>query len=169
MPKKNSKAKKSRIKKSAIKKDIAKAVERIPGMIAEEMHMISNDQPVSQTTTVSAFYIQPNRSRLLLWIGVGTVTLAIFAMWIVNAKAMFYDIQHTKSVEGGLFADAKDDIDTIFSGGPEKPVTPAPVEPQKTNSTETEQAVKQTLQAIFASTSTTTISNTEDSQKKTAE
>ncbi len=161
MPKKKSTAKKTTKTraKSAIQKDIAKAVARIPQMIADQMDYTPPSRSTKPKTAepIPTYRNAYPSKRALLWIGVGTITVAVFAMWIVNAKAMFYDIQHTKSTEGQLITDAKDDIGKILQSGPKKPVTPPPATTE-TNSADTSETVKQTLHAIFAGTATTTSS-----------
>ncbi len=159
MPKKTSKAKKAQATKKAIRKDIAKAVERIPQMIADE---IEATQP-ARTETPARSQSSEQTKRTLLWIGVGVITTSVFAMWIVNAKAMFYDIQHTKSAEGQLIAEAKNDFDKILESGPKKPAPITPPAPE-TNNTEASDAVRQTLQALFAgaATSSSTVQNQND-------
>ncbi len=161
MPKKKSKAKATKTRaKSGIHKDIANAVERIPQMIADE---IQAKQP-ARTETPNRSKTPEQTKRTLLWIGVSAITVSVFAMWIVNARAIFYDIQHTQSAEGQLIAEAKDDFDKILASGPKKPapVTPPPPE---TNNEETSTAVKQTLQALFAGAA----SNTSSTETKPTE
>lgn len=161
MPKKNSKAKKTVSKersKNAIHADIAKAVDRI----AEEMQRttlpIAKTKNVATTTPETPIQTVPSyrNQRTLLWTGVTIMTTIIFVMWVWNAKAMFYDIQHNKSAEAMLLANAKDDIENILAQSPPKPEIFETAKPIVTQPDEpSNEAIKQTLQALFAGAATT--------------
>lgn len=54
------------------------------------------------------------RKQVVLWAGVLSFTALIFVLWFVNARAMLYDVKHTKSVDGKILNDASKDFATVL-------------------------------------------------------
>lgn len=66
--------------------------------------------PKKNTPTV----INHPKKKLWLWIGVGMVTLAIFGIWILNIKNIFYDIRNSKGFEESIIGGSKQDFTEIW-------------------------------------------------------
>lgn len=116
---------------SSIKKDIAKAVEGIPSLVSEQLHMSDNKQKEKQTVLSSSKTESKSKThahhftyehhhviskKKLLWFGVACLTLIIVAMWIWNVRVFLYEIkeQQKNNPEEGLLYNVKDDFQNVL-------------------------------------------------------
>ncbi len=98
---------KKQIKKinSTIKKDIKEAVEQIPKLVMKERIDNAGKEKKYQ-----------NKKHLLFWIGIVSLTSAVFIMWFANIRLMFGGINKkiTKSEEMGIVNESAADLRKII-------------------------------------------------------
>ena len=131
--------------KKSIKKDIARAVESMPGMIIEEMGLPSKNP--SPTPTKHAHF--------WLWTGVIIFSLTIFGIWILNARALFFQTIKTPSEEKKILQEANSDLTAIMNGL----LKQEEVESNTETTTSTTDDLKNVLSNILNSTVTSSINS----------
>ncbi len=98
----------------------------MPGLIFERADF---DEPNKKTNKSEPRYIYDNypnsASRLLMWSGVGALTLCIFIMWIWNARVMVGGISGEKNSAIQIVDTAKADLGTMLKSVTEKEHTAA--------------------------------------------
>lgn len=165
-------AKKNPRKNEKIKKDIKRAVENIPGLLVEHVgieNMKKTEAKKKLATHGQSHQTQSAKSsKIIIWFGVGSLTLIIFAMWIWNTKTLFYDIGYAKSTEKELWESTTNDLGVILSGMTEQEKDllreqTAKTEKEINKKIEEEnkkEKIKQTLSALINSVTTTPSSTT---------
>ncbi len=165
--------------KKSLKKDIAEAVRNIPELVAGQVQLDETtpknyEQPKSfeSNTVLDRLplakkippYQPPKHSGLLLWLGVGIISLAVFVVWFFNIKTMVLDFGKNKSPEGEMWQSASTDLSGAFStvtdgendftrqlDNLQKEIT----KESSASESATKEQIKQTLAAILANTVTT--------------
>ena len=108
-------AKKKPTKK--VKKNIEKAVDSIPGLIFEHTPWeAAEPKPAPKPKKKSVpHYQEPRHATMLTWLGVGTITLFIIGLWIINARTMITDAVHNPNQEAAILSNAREDFSAIFA------------------------------------------------------
>lgn len=166
------------------KKEIKKAVEKLPGMIIEQIKMEDADEmkmgtipqitkieellPIkkSEEKTEQDFYDGKDR-KWIMWLGVIIFTTIIFIVWSWSLSVKFQDT--FKSNKPGVFENAKDDLGVILekpvlnqAGLDEKKDENAEIKTESTPATSTgdiKEKLKQRLNSLFSNPSSTASSS----------
>ncbi len=166
-------ANKKRVQKKTNQKplsgaDIKAAAAVIPGLIARQAGLPSSKS--ADRVLNMALPSAPYRKKVMLWGGIGTLTLVVLFMWVWNLKSIFTSGALRQSPESLMLHQAKTDLGNIFSGAKAAPITSIPANPPPANQSgssddaDTEAKIQEGMQLILATSalqSPTSTSSTE--------
>jgi|GEM_PF-6511439 len=164
-----------------VKADIKKAVEKIPGLIAEHLDFNPLRQlHLDQPTTIDDGYLETNQNqtqarpdysghdyqtkKLLMISAVIILSLFIFGMWAWNAFIAVQDINRSAAKQSGIWDNAKQSFNAIMNNNQEDINKKFSALQAEKNKNDNEAALKQGLanviSTMMASSSVNTTTNT---------
>lgn len=155
MPVKSSKNKKT-------EKDIKEAVDKIPGLIFEQVEF----KKKSEEEIIKNNYYREKKKKTIVWIGVVIIATIVLTMWAWSTFVNFDTI--LKNKEESIFDQAKGDLKNIRQENTKQVVTTTPEEINKLNDQEIENKIKNSLDIIIKNLNTSTpstITNTTSSDE----
>jgi len=166
--KKTRKRKPAKKKDKEAKKEIKEAVDKIPGLIFEQVEFEKPKKkpptPLQPTFNQPQYYdAGERRKRGLMWLGVIILTVVIFVMWIWNTSSFMKDIS-SQEEKTGLWEQAKEDWKDVQNKEGDNNELGELLE-KETDTNKLKAVLKQTLLNLIASstqeTATTTTSTFE--------
>jgi len=167
--KKDKKSKKKNTKrkviKKTVKKEIKQAVDKIPGMIFEQIEFKSPEK--KQLTPAQPTFSQPQyydanekRKHSLMWFGIITIAIIIFSMWVWNTRSFMKDLGLRNQQKTGLWDQAKEEWAEIKKKETNTESELEGIIKEETNTDDIKATVKQTLLNIIASSTKKTTTTT---------
>ncbi|HBU06966.1 MAG TPA: hypothetical protein DEB09_02690 [Candidatus Magasanikbacteria bacterium] len=152
----------------AIKKDIKKAVDKIPGLISEQIKWqnptleVNDDN--SKTPTKPEYY-QNNgeeNKKKLLWLFVLIIAALVFLMWAWNLTVVFKDTNRNATNDFGLIDVAKEKYEATMKQNFIKDTTTNTLAQEKTIEEEKiKTSLKASLNKLLSNITSSTVSSTE--------
>ena len=164
MPVKKTKKKSVSPKK---RKEIREAANSIPGLIIEHVAFDespdnNNREPInpSHKYMISAEKRREHqKKRFTVFVGVGTVVLALCILWFVNIRSSFFDSKFSTSNEEQLLSNLRQNFENTVGLVADRPIILATSTPTSTQSVNQEQLKNALLAGLRASNTTSTASS----------
>lgn len=158
------------------RKEIREAANSIPGLLIEHVSFTNtDDQSKKSEAKINQKYMlspekqkEQQKKRFTVFLGVGTIVIALFSLWVFNIRSFFFDSKHTLSNEEQLIDKLKKNFDSTVGLVGSPPTLPTST-PEKNLNIETlkaaviagllESSTPTTSSLPSEQLSTTTISN----------
>ncbi|MFZ2189588.1 MAG: hypothetical protein WA057_05325 [Candidatus Magasanikiibacteriota bacterium] len=151
----------------AVKKEIKKAVNKLPGLIAEQIKF-ENQSPVledhHEPPAKTRVYQDPNENnkKKLLWLFVLIIATVIFLMWAWNLTVVFKDTGRNTTNDFGLIDAAKEKYEATMKQNFTKDTTTNTLAQEKTIEEEKiKTSLKASLNKLLSNMTSSTVSSTE--------
>lgn len=154
-------------KKTISKKErteIKKAAQAIPSLIVEHLNFqdaeASLENKQEKVGELYDYARDNGKKKIMVWLGVGTIMMIVFAMWILSLKTNLYDLKKSDSLEGNLLGSAKNDLGELMAGfGTENSTNKNSTNNTNKDQKEIEETLKQNLAGILAQIASSTSEN----------